>query len=148
MSKLIYLDVCALCRPFDDQSFLRIRMETEAVNLILSKVKENFYQIVVSPVHMKEMEAIQDEIERIQLITLLNKYGKSVKVNLKKTRQRAEELVALGFGVADAAHVAFAEMAQAEFISCDKRLVKKCVRHKIKVWSGNPLAFCEKEDLK
>ena len=84
MSKLIYLDVCALCRPFDDQSFLRIRMETEAVNLILSKVKENFYQMVVSPVHMKEMEAIQDEIERIQLITLLNKYGNSVKVNLKK----------------------------------------------------------------
>ncbi|RKX66997.1 MAG: hypothetical protein DRP41_01400, partial [Thermodesulfobacteriota bacterium] len=80
MSKLIYLDVCALCRPFDDQSFLRIRMETEAVNLILSKVKENFYQMVVSPVHMKEMEAIQDEIERIQLITLLNKYGNSVKV--------------------------------------------------------------------
>jgi len=84
VSKLIYLDVCALCRPFDDQSFLRIRMETEAVNLILSKVKENFYQMVVSPVHMKEMEAIQDEIERIQLITLLNKYGNSVKVNLKK----------------------------------------------------------------
>jgi len=55
----------------------------------------------------EEMEAIQDEVERIQLITLLNKYGNSVKVNLKKTRQRAEELVALGFGVADAAHVAF-----------------------------------------
>ncbi|MDF2953368.1 MAG: hypothetical protein OD816_000613 [Thermodesulfobacterium sp.] len=32
--KLIYLDVCALCRPFDDQSYLRIRMETEAINLI------------------------------------------------------------------------------------------------------------------
>jgi len=32
--KLIYPDVCALCRPFDDQSYLRIRMETEAVNLI------------------------------------------------------------------------------------------------------------------
>ena len=35
---LVYLDVCALSRPFDDQSFLRIRLETEAVNLILSKV--------------------------------------------------------------------------------------------------------------
>jgi len=32
----------------------------------------------------EEMEAIQDEVERIQLITLLNKYGNSVKVNLKK----------------------------------------------------------------
>ena len=35
---LVYLDVCALIRPFDDQSFLRIRLETEAVNLILSRV--------------------------------------------------------------------------------------------------------------
>jgi len=34
---LIYLDVCTLCRPFDDQSFLRIRLETDAVNLIMSK---------------------------------------------------------------------------------------------------------------
>ncbi|MCL4321813.1 MAG: hypothetical protein M0016_00195 [Deltaproteobacteria bacterium] len=29
--KLIYIDVCALCRPFDDQSLLRIRLETETV---------------------------------------------------------------------------------------------------------------------
>jgi len=28
----VYLDVCALCRSFDDQSFLRVRLETEAVN--------------------------------------------------------------------------------------------------------------------
>ena len=33
--KPIYLDVCVLSRPFDDQSFLRIRLETEAVNLML-----------------------------------------------------------------------------------------------------------------
>lgn len=116
--------------------------------MILSRVKENFYQMVISPVHIKEIEAIQDEIERIQLMTLLNKYGKIVKVNLLETRKRAEELVSLGFGIADAAHIAFAEEVKAEFISCDKRLVKKCVRHKIKVWCGNPLAFCEKEDLR
>ena len=146
--KLIYLDVCALCRPFDDQSYLRIRMETEAVNLILSKVKENLYHLIVSPVHIKEIEAIKDKVEQIQLITLLNKYGKTAKVNLKEVRKRAEELVNLGFGVADAAHVAFAEMVRAEFISCDKKLVKKCIRHKIKVWCGTPLDFCEKEDLK
>ena len=40
MVKSVYLDVCALCRPFDDQSYLRIKMETEAVNLILAKVKK------------------------------------------------------------------------------------------------------------
>jgi len=146
--KLIYLDVCALCRPFDDQSYLRIRLETEAVNLILSKVKAGFYQMMVSPVHIKEIEAIPDEIERIQLLSLLEKYGREVRVDLKEARKRAEELIKFGFGIADAAHVAFAEMVGAEFISCDKKLVRKCKRYKIRVWCSNPVAFCIKEDLK
>jgi len=38
--KKVYLGACALCRPFDDQRYLRIRLETEAVNLILSKIRE------------------------------------------------------------------------------------------------------------
>ncbi len=123
-------------------------METEAINLIFSKVKGRFYQIVKSPVHIKEIEAIRDEVERIQLMMLLDEYGKDAGVNLSKARKRAEELADIGFGIADAAHVAFAEEAKAEFISCDKKLVKKCIRHKIEVWCGNALSFCEKEDLK
>jgi hypothetical protein len=39
ISKLIYLDVCVLCRPFDDQKYLRIRMEIDAVNLILANIR-------------------------------------------------------------------------------------------------------------
>jgi len=50
-SKLIYLDVCVLCRPFDNQQYLRIKMEMEAVNLILSNVKKGKYKLIVSPVH-------------------------------------------------------------------------------------------------
>ena len=65
-----------------------------------------------------------------------------------KTRARAEELAELGFGVADAAHVAFAEQSQAQFISCDNRLIKKCLAHKVGTWCGNLVAFCEKERLK
>lgn len=37
-AKLVYIDVCALSRPFDEQEYIRIRLETEAVNLILSPV--------------------------------------------------------------------------------------------------------------
>ena len=35
--KLVYLDVCALNRPLDDQSQMRIRLEADAVSLILSQ---------------------------------------------------------------------------------------------------------------
>lgn len=144
----IYLDVCTLSRPFDEQNYLRIRLETEAVNLILSKVRDGNYKLLVSPAHFKEIDAIPDAIERIELRIVLNELGKQIKVNMAKTRARAEELVNLGFGVADAVHLAFAEQAGASFISCDDRLVRKCLVHKINIWCGNPVVFCEKEGLK
>jgi len=87
-------------------------------------------------------------MERIELQTILKKLGEQMNINLSETRTRAEKLVNLSFGVADAAHVAFAEGAGALFISCDNRLIKKCLKNNIKVWCGNPVAFCDKEDLR
>jgi predicted nucleic acid-binding protein len=146
--KPVYLDVCTISRPFDDQSYLRISLETEAINLILSKIKQGKYRLLVSPVHIKEIEAIEDIFERTELQTIFEKLGEPVMVNLTKTRTRADELVRLGFGIADAAHVAFAEQAGALFVSCDDKLIKKCLNHRINVWCGNPVAFCEKEELR
>ncbi len=148
VKKPVYLDVCALCRPFDDQDYMRIRLETEAINLIFSKIKQSKYRLLVSPVHFKEIGAIEDNFERIEVQTILEKLGETVIVNKAQTRTRAEELVNLGFGVADAAHVAFAEKAGALFISCDNKLIKKCLNHKINIWCGSPVAFCEMEDLR
>ena len=146
--KTIYIDVCALCRPFDEQEYMRIRLETEAVNLILSKVRDGNYKLIVSPVHIKEIEAISDTIERVELQIVLNEWGEQIHANMAETRLRAEDLVNSGFGIADAAHVAFAEQAEVPFISCDDRLIKKCINYKINVWCGNPVAFCEKENLR
>ena len=146
--KLIYFDVCVLSRPFDDQTFLRVRLETEAANLILSKVRGEKYRLVASPIHWEEIKDISDIFERTELQERLKTLGKSVNVDLAVTRKRAGELYDLNFGVADAAHIAFAEQCGAEFISCDDFLIKKCSRHNIKIWCGNPVAFCEKEDLR
>jgi predicted nucleic acid-binding protein len=51
-------------------------------------------------------------------------------------------------GIADAAHLAFAEQSRAEFVTVDDRLVKKCHRVELAVWCGTPLAYCDKEGLK
>ena len=146
--KSIYLDVCVLCRPFDNQSYLRIRLETEASNLILSKVRNEKYIFVVSPVHWEEIKALSETCERVEIQERLRTLGKSVEINLTDVRKRAEELCDSSFGIADAAHIAFAEQCGAEFISCDDSLIKKCAKQNIKIWCGNPVAFCEKEGLK
>jgi predicted nucleic acid-binding protein len=145
---LVYLDVCALSRPFDDQSFLRIRLETEAVNLILSKVQEGRFRLAVSSVHLAEIRAISDPLERLKLLSIIEKYGVLLDIDKAKARKRAEELVSLGFGPADAAHVAFAEKGNASFITCDDKLLKKCVKYAKVVWCGSPVRFCTEEDLR
>jgi hypothetical protein len=43
----VYLDVCALSRPFDDQSQMRIRLETDAVQLILSHIRSGSLTLIV-----------------------------------------------------------------------------------------------------
>jgi hypothetical protein len=147
MIKSIYLDVCSLCRPFDDQSFIRIRFETEAVNLILSSVYKKFFLLLISPVHTIEINSIEDESERTQLEILCRKEGRFIETNLNDVKMRADEFIRRGLGIADAAHVAFAESQNADFISCDDKLLQKCKKMKIRIWTGTPIAFCEKENL-
>lgn len=144
----IYIDVCALCRPYDVQDFLRIRMETDAVNLILANVIRKRYQLIVSPIHFKEIADISDAVERLQMQLLLTETGIRPIVDMQAVRQRAEELFNMNFGVADAAHVAFAEYSSASFISCDDKLIKLCLSRSVAIWCGNPVAFCEMEGLK
>ena len=148
MKTNVYLDVCTLCRPFDDQSYLRVRLETEAVNLIIAGVLGGYLQLAVSPVHHYEISDIPEAEERTQIRATLENWGKTITGRHEKVRNRAEEFFRQGLGVADAAHLAFAEEAHAAFVSCDDKLLKKCRRLHLDVWTGSPIAFCEKENLR
>ncbi len=57
MEFLIYLDVCCLNRPFDDQTQERIRLEAEAVMLILNRCQNSQW-------HLLGSEAIDVELRR------------------------------------------------------------------------------------
>jgi hypothetical protein len=148
MKKRVYLDVSTLCRPFDDQSFVRIRPETEAFNLVLSNIRSGNLSLMVSPVHYREVADISESEERIQIETILRSLGNSIETNLIRARERTLDLMRCGVGVADAAHLAFAEAAHADFISCDDKLIRKCKKCDVRVWAGTPLAFCDKENLR
>jgi hypothetical protein len=142
------IDVCTLSRPFDAQSMMRIRLETDAYYLILQAFQDAKYVMVVSPVHFEEACAISDPEERQQIVAVLETLGTMAECDVTATRARAEALHARKFGIADAAHVAFAEAAVDFFISCDDRLVKKCRREEIALMAMNPVEFTMTKELK
>jgi predicted nucleic acid-binding protein len=146
--KRVYLDVCALCRPFDDQYQLRIHLETSAVGLILSHVRQAEIGLIVSPVHELEISAIPDLEERGQLLLLLEELGTWGEFHMETARARAEQWIGRGMGPADAAHLSFAEEAGADFITVDDRLLRQCRQGSPVVWCGTPPAYCEKENLR
>jgi predicted nucleic acid-binding protein len=149
MNKLkLYLDVCTLCRPFDDQHRMRIRLETDSYFLIMQAIQDKTYELLYSKVHENEIAAINDVLERTEIIETLYQNGKPCSGDLQVIRKRADKLVASGLGVADAAHVAFAEVNADFFISCDDRLIKRSKREKVDVIMVTPVEFCVQENLK
>lgn len=58
MEFLIYLDVCCLNRPFDNQQQERIRLEAEAILLILDRCQSGEWKLITS-------EAIDSETLQI-----------------------------------------------------------------------------------
>ena len=144
----IYLDVCCLNRPFDDQSQERIRLESEAVITILGRSKT--LTILTSETVDLEISKIPDE-DRKQKVTLLYSISKVNIVIDDEIISRAKELNKKGFKSFDAFHIACAEKGQAEvLLTTDDQLLKKGTFHGqfIKVRIENPLRWLMEELIK
>lgn len=143
--KKIYLDVCCLNRPFDDQSQPRIRLEAQAVLAILDRVGEGKWEWVSSDAVDLEIGKSLDKerSDRVRLLTGV--VSRTVSIEADQTN-RARHLEALGFHVFDALHVACAESAQVDvMLTTDDRLLRVARRLKdiLQVRVGNPLQWLE-----
>jgi predicted nucleic acid-binding protein len=127
---IVYLDICALKRPFDDARSERIRREAEAVARIFEKVENGSIQLVVSPAHRFENDRNPREDRRLATSLWLQKAGRSVDA-APDTDQRAHLLTGLGFGPLDALHLALAEKSGARwFVTTDDRLLGTALRRR------------------
>ncbi|HEY8668299.1 MAG TPA: hypothetical protein VIL86_16740 [Tepidisphaeraceae bacterium] len=126
---LIYLDMCCLKRPFDDQTQARIRLEAEAV-LALLTVESDQFRFVRSPALILEnsRNPIKERASRVaQWLTMEPSFDPDP-VALQK---RTAELMQLGFKNFDAIHVACAEAGAANIlVSCDDRLLATARRNR------------------
>jgi predicted nucleic acid-binding protein len=139
----IYLDVCCLNRPFDDQRQDRIRLEAEAVLLILGRCEAGTWQWLSSAVVEEEVNNTPSSERRFRVRNMLS--GAHGTVALTDVAiARAQELKALGFRTYDALHLACAEQATVDiFLTTDDRVLRIATRHtaQLKVRVANPLAW-------
>ena len=123
----VYLDICALKRPFDDQTQPRIRLETDAV-LELLAAPEDRLTFLHSAAH--DLENGQNPVPCLARVadwlTALPRSDAKAEDLIRRT----EELIALGFRNFDAFHIACAELGGAEaFVTADDRLLGLGERH-------------------
>ncbi len=140
----IYLDVCALNRPFDDQTQDRIHLESEAVLAILARSMDEPEWIVLgSDTVDYEISKIPDPLKRHKVMFLAGYAGERV-VMEEAIGARAKELQSLGFAPLDSLHLACAEKGNAHiFLTTDDSVLKKSSRHgkKLKTQVKNPLPW-------
>jgi predicted nucleic acid-binding protein len=141
----IYLDVCCLNRPFDDQQQDRVHLEAEAVLLILKRCESGEWQWVSSAVVSYEVDNIPNQERRNRVKELL-RGAKEVFPLSNGAVERGEELKGLGLKTYDALHVACAEQAQVDvLLTTDDRLVRTTARNRrtLKVSVKNPLTWLQ-----
>ncbi len=129
MSVLIYLDVCCLNRPFDDQTQERVRLESEAILLILGRCQRGEWQLVGSEAIALEINQTQDTERKSQLRAFADSATLQVTVN-EAIEVRAGVFLQQGLRTFDALHLACAEASRATaLLTTDDRLVRWAGRH-------------------
>lgn len=143
----IYLDACCLNRPFNDQSQERIRLESEAVMLILQRVQADQLHWIGSEVLTFELNQTPDIARRLKLTMLLSVITRTITLS-EVEYLRGQELESLGFKDMDALHLACAESGQVTtFLTTDDRLLRLARRQadQLLVRVDNPVGWLLEE---
>jgi predicted nucleic acid-binding protein len=134
----LYLDNCCFNRPFDDQSQLLVRLETEAKLFIQQGIKDGKFELVWSYILDEENASNPFPNKKEQVL-----FWKPLAVSdidaSDEIIRLAKEYVDQGVKSMDALHVACAIAASADyFITTDTGILKKKIK---KIQTINPLEF-------
>lgn len=126
---LIYLDICCFNRPFDDQSDLIVRLQTEAKLHVQERIRDGLLSLVWSEVMELENTANPDLNRKVAIADWQNIGVIDVSIS-ERVEAAAEALSLIGVKPMDALHVACAIDAQAGyFLTTDKALLRKMATH-------------------
>ncbi|MCX7068440.1 MAG: PIN domain protein [Methylococcales bacterium] len=121
----IYLDNCLFNRPFDEQSHIRIRIETEAKLAIQEEIRRGTYQLIWS--YILDYENSKNPFrERQEQIMKWKKYAITDIEENTGIIKTALLLNSKGLQKMDSLHIACAIFAKADyFLTTDDKVIKK-----------------------
>lgn len=120
----IYLDNCCFNRPFDDQSQIRIRLESEAKLRIQEEILQGHFEIIWSYIldYENNKNPFQERKDRI------NEWKKHAIETIQESYElvgTAHSLNKKGFPKIDSLHIACAIISKCEyFLTTDDRVLK------------------------
>ncbi len=137
----IYLDNCCYNRPFDDQSQIRIHLESQAKLHVQSKIKEGIYDLAWSYILDYENGKNPYEEKRLAIAPWRMIATSFVAEETEDILTFAEALASKGIKTYDALHISCAVAAQCEyFLTTDKKLLNTQIPD-IKI--VNPIVFVD-----
>jgi predicted nucleic acid-binding protein len=139
----IYLDNCCYNRPFDDQSYMRINLETQAKLHIQQLIVQKKLGMVCSFVSRYENSENPDSANRDSIENFLKNAVEYIGyADIAVIRKNAFAIMNMGIKMKDAAHLACAIKAKCDcLITTDDQFIKKYSGTEILVC--NPITFLE-----
>ena len=149
----LYLDLNLYCRPFNDQTQLRMHSEARAVDTILSLARRQQYKIYWSYVLQTENNFNQNLVERQTVIRQSTSSCFCSIIPSDDIRRLADQIQTLSsISRYDAEHIACAERTECDYLlTGDDRLLKQFNRLKVQrvlplqVILQNPIDFLENQ---
>lgn len=130
-------------RPFDDQSDLRVRLESEAIKVILLLCEQKEWHLVSSKVVEFEIAHTPDQMRRKKLESINSLSNSFVEIN-EFIASRAKEFENLGLQAFDAMHLACAENKADVFLTTDDKFLKQALKiGDLKIKISNPIPWLE-----
>ena len=120
----IYLDSCALNRPYDKYLNEEIATEAKLIIDIFELIDQNILSLVDSEVLDAECQLIPNEDKKARVNAIRSRARYYVKLS-PYVKKRAKTFLQYGIKPMDALQLASAEKGADIFITVDKRLLKK-----------------------
>jgi len=131
---LIYFDMNVYNRVFDDQTQLRIRKETKAIEDIFQMVDNGQLKLCGSFILNAENDANKIDYKKKAVKQILSKLPIYISPNENILNKANELNQCYGLGEKDALHLACAVYAECKyFITCDDNFVKAVSRSQEKI---------------